>query len=248
MFDVPYPELSLRNSMNSVQRRPEQPLVKQVIQRQLNKSGNILMSAIEPLPEVEFFDGQLNNISIAWTVGHLACVMDLFGGWLSNQGRTFGSEIHQVFNPLELGGKQQEKWELVDPKEFSKADILLLLRQAQVRLLDILDHFDLGLWNVMPPAYVPDTLPTYGSIWEALAVHTFWHLGELCGSSQRFHGTYTINSVLHYFYVPRQPVIESKPVIDGSPEQPLRFLAPGRHEANGKGNHEEQEITVFLTL
>jgi hypothetical protein len=49
---------------------------------------------------------------------------------------------------------------------------------------------------------VPDTLMTCGAVWEHLAVHTYWHLGELTASLPRFHGTYTLNTVPHYFYTP----------------------------------------------
>lgn len=178
------------------------PLAKQVVKRQLNRSGNILMSASEPMSDEDFFVGGSNGISVAWTIGHLACVMDLFGSWLSDTDRRFPASTHQVFNALDIGAKGPEKCELVDPEQFSKGDILLLLRQAQVRLLEILEEFDITRWDEACAPHIPDTLPTYGAIWEALGVHTYWHLGELCGAHARFHGTYTLNSVLHYFYVP----------------------------------------------
>lgn len=180
----------------------ELPLAKQIIKRQLNRSGNILISAVEPMTDEEFFQRQNNSISVAWTVGHLACVMDLFGSWLSEQERQFPAEMHQVFNSLDMWVKGPEKWELVNPQEFSRSEILLLLRRAQLRLLEILEKFNLDLWNTMPPSHIPDNLPNYGAIWELLSVHTYWHLGELCGSSPRFYGTHTINSLVHYFCVP----------------------------------------------
>jgi hypothetical protein len=40
-------------------------------------------------------------------------------------------------------------------------------------------------------------------VWEHLSVHTYWHLGELTGLLSRFHGTYTLNTLPHYFYYPR---------------------------------------------
>lgn len=180
----------------------QDPLAKQIIKRQLNRSGNILMSAVEPLPDEEFFKGGSNGVSIAWTMGHLACVMDLFGSWLAHDKPQLPATIHKVFNSLDIGAKGPEKWETVDPQLHPKAEIMLWFRQAQIHLLQILEDFELRRWNQMPPAHVPDTLPTYGAVWEALGVHTYWHLGELSGSHERFFGTYTLNSVLHYFYVP----------------------------------------------
>lgn len=179
----------------------ELPLAKQIVKRQLNRSGNILISVAEPMTDKEFFEGQANDISFAWTIGHLACVMDLFGSWFPGGELQFPVDVHKVFNSLDIEPKGTKKCELVNPQEFSKSNILLLLRQAQVRLMEILEDFDLALWNIMPPCNVPDSLPTYGVIWESLGVHTYWHLGELCGCTQRFYGAYTLNSVLHYFYV-----------------------------------------------
>ncbi len=77
---------------------------------------------------------------------------------------------------------------------------MLLFRQAQVRALELLKDFDVQRWESPTPVHAPDTLPTYGTIWQSLGVHTFWHLGELAGCIPRFHGTYTLNTVAHYFY------------------------------------------------
>ena len=81
-----------------------------------------------------------------------------------------------------------------------KADIMLLFRQSQVHAIEALEQFDMRLWDQPTPGNVPDNLPTYGAIWQSLGVHPFWHLGELCGCIPRFHGTYTLNTVTHYFY------------------------------------------------
>jgi hypothetical protein len=75
----------------------------------------------------------------------------------------------------------------------------LMKRQTQVRLLKVLDVFDVHRWDDPSPDRVADTLPTYASMWEHLAVHTYWHLGELSSAVERFYGTYTMNSMLHYF-------------------------------------------------
>ncbi len=179
-------------------------LAKQIIKRQLNRSGNIMLSAVEPLSEDEFFEGQPNGASVAWTIGHLACVMDLFCSWLSGTPRRFDPQIHGVFNALDFGLDSPPKWTVVDPQLYDKAHVLFLFRQAQVYALDVLEDFDTSRWDTACGAHIPDTLPTYGAIWESLGVHTYWHLGELAGGVPRFHGTYTLNSVLHYFFVPRQ--------------------------------------------
>ncbi len=177
-----------------------------IIQRQLNRSGNILLSALEPMSAQDLYAPALNGVSPAWTLGHLACVTDLFAGWLDGRGRLLSPEIHQVFNALDLGDDAPKtKAHGVDPDRYTKGALILMFREAQVRLLAVLRDFDMRRWDLATGANIPDTLPTYGAIWEALAVHTTWHLGELAGAMPRFHGTYTLNSVLHYFFVPPAP-------------------------------------------
>ena len=55
-------------------------IARHIIRRQMNQSGNILLSAVEPMEDSTFFEAGVNGISVAWTLGHLACVMDLFSG------------------------------------------------------------------------------------------------------------------------------------------------------------------------
>lgn len=175
-------------------------LPKLIVRRQLNRSGNTLMAALEPLSSEEFFEPGPSGISAAWTVGHIACVADLFGATLDDGRLALDPETHEVFNSLEIGPKKlTTKAAGVDPQRYSKADILLMMRQTQVRLLKLLDVFDVARWDEPAPDRVADTLPTYGAVWEHLAVHTYWHLGELSSAVERFYGTYSMNSMLHYF-------------------------------------------------
>src|SRR6185436_1094992 len=114
-----------------------------------------------------------------WTVGHLACVMDLFTRWVEVRDLLIPTWMHQIFNSVEIAKSTTTKAESVDPVVLPKDDIVLLFRNSQVRTLKLLDEFDVRLWETRPPPITPDTLPTYGSIWQNLGVHTFWHLGEL---------------------------------------------------------------------
>ena len=179
-------------------------IARHVIRRQMNQSGNILLSAVEPMDDDVFFEAGVNGISVAWPLGHLACVMDLFCGWIDGKGRLHDERLHAMFNPLGLESDPRPKAERVDRKSATRAKLILAFRSSQVRALHLLESFDLSLWNQATDPNVPDSLPLWGSIWEALGVHTFWHLGELAGCMPRFHGTYTLNTVLHYFYVPKE--------------------------------------------
>jgi DinB family protein len=175
-------------------------LPKLIIRRQLARSGNTLMASLEPLTDDELFKGGPSGISSAWTVGHLACVTDLFGAALDDGRLSLPSDAHAVFNDLGIGErKAATKAEGVSSQQFSKTRILSMMRLAQVRLLKVLDAFDVNRWNEPGPDRFADTLPTYGAIWEHLAVHTYWHLGELSSAVERFHGTLSMNCMMHYF-------------------------------------------------
>lgn len=191
-----------RLSMHDEHAPFERSLAKKIIRRQMNRSGNILLSAIEPMSDEQFFGAGLNGVSAAWMLGHLACVTDLYGSWVRKSIPSLDVEVHKIFNGLDIGAKEGTKTKFIDSQAFSKKDIVHFFRQAHVEALATLDTFDESLWESAPPDYVPDSLPTYGAIWETMGVHIYWHLGELCGAHPQFHGTYTLNAVLHYFYVP----------------------------------------------
>jgi hypothetical protein len=175
-------------------------LPKLIIRRQLARSGNTLMASIEPLKDEEFFQAGPSGISSAWTVGHLACVSDLFGAALDDGRLSLPSEAHLAFNDLGIGERKlATKADGVERQQFPKTRILSMMRQAQVRLLKVLDAFDVSCWNEPGPDRFADTLPTYGAVWEHLAVHTYWHLGELSSAVERFHGTLSMNCMMHYF-------------------------------------------------
>jgi hypothetical protein len=175
-------------------------LPKLIVRRQLNRSGNSLLAAMDPLTDDEFFGACPSGISCAWTLGHLACVADLFGAALDDGQLALSAETHRVFNALDLGEtKRIGKAEGVRREEYPKSLLLSMMRQTQVRLLKLLDVFDVQRWDEPAPDRIADTLPTCGALWEHLAVHTYWHLGELSSAVERFHGTYTMNSMLHYF-------------------------------------------------
>jgi hypothetical protein len=178
-----------------------------MVRRQMNRSGNTLLASIEPLDDDDFYKAFANGSSIAWTVGHLACVLDLFSTWLGAPGKALPPEMHDVFNRLDLGTDEPNppsKAETVARSAWGRKLLITRLREAQVRVLTILDGFEPSRWYERSPASAPDTLPTLGDIWESLCVHTFWHLGEISGAHPRFKGTYTLNTVLHYFHVDSQ--------------------------------------------
>lgn len=179
--------------------------VRQVIKRQVTLSGNTLLLALEPVSEDEFFAENATGFSAAWTAGHLSCVADLFSSWFDGR-LALSREFHQVFNETEVtAAGPASKAAGVSRERYPKENLLLRFRQAVVKAMRALDAFDLAQWDAPAPPGAPVSLLTGGAVWEHLAVHAYWHLGELSGSMPRFAGTYTLNIVPHYLHYPAMP-------------------------------------------
>jgi hypothetical protein len=173
--------------------------VRQVIKRQMVRSGDTLLSALEPASGEEFFAGNVTGFSAAWTVGHLSCVADLFSSWFDGH-LLFGYEFHQVFNETAATGTDIASRVALARESYPKADLLPRFCQAMIKAMRALDAFDLAQWDAPAPPGAPVSLLTGGAVWEHLAVHAYWHLGELAGSMPRFAGTYTLNILPHHLH------------------------------------------------
>jgi hypothetical protein len=174
-----------------------------VIARQLTRSGETLLLALEPLDDAEFFAESKNGFSAAWVTGHLAGFADLFSSWFDGRGLLFSEAFHRVFNDTAIAAAgPASKAAGVDPGLYPKADLLLGFRRSFIRALHALREFGDGRWDDPPPAAAPVTLLTGGAVWEILGVHVWWHCGELAGSMPRFFGTYALNVLPHHLYVP----------------------------------------------
>lgn len=175
----------------------------QVVARQVTRSGETFLLALEPLDDGEFFAGNKNGFSAAWVTGHLAGFADLFSSWFDGRGLLFSDAFHRVFNDTAIAAAGPvSKAASVDPGTYPKADLLLGFRRSFVRALRVLREFGDDRWDSPPPAAVPVTLLTGGAVWEYLGAHIYWHCGELAGSMPRFFGTYTLNILPHHLYVP----------------------------------------------
>lgn len=171
-----------------------------VVLRQLDRSGNTLMLALEPVSDEEFFAVNANGFSAAWVTGHLACVADLFSSWLGDGQLLLDAPFHAVFNETAVTGATDRA--AAAGAHHTKAELLLKLRQSMVKALRVLAAFDASRWDAPAPPGTPASLLTGGAVWEVLAVHVYWHCGELAGSMPRFSGTYALNILPHYFYIP----------------------------------------------
>ncbi len=178
------------------------PQAKDIIANQISRSGETLVLALEPLTDDEFFGCLDTGYSPAWTIGHLTCVADLFSAWLDIKPKLFNEEFHEVFNEVDVNDWKPQtisKAAKVSPDSFPKEMLLHNFRQAVIKALNVLDNFDIARWYTRGIAGVP-ALITAGEVWELLAVHIYWHCGELAGSMPRFFGTYSLNILPHHFY------------------------------------------------
>lgn len=179
--------------------------VTSVIARQLTRSGETFILAMEPLDEAEFFAENPDGFSAAWVAGHLACVADLFSSWSDGRTLLLDASFHAVFNETAVTGPGEvSKAASVDPGLYPKSSLLLAFQRAVVKALAVLRAFDPARWDSPAPSWVPVTL-TCGAVWEILAAHVYWHNGGLAGSMPRFAGTYTLNILPHHLYVPPGP-------------------------------------------
>lgn len=147
-------------------------VVKEIIRRQLDISGTLLLRASKTLSEEEFFYEPKNGGSMAWTLNHLCALQD----WAVN--RVFldaqpklDRETREAFK----GGRSVTEADRA--KLGTKSEIENRFTQEQYGTIQALDNFDEKSWNVSTPSGC--RFPTFGMLWEHLATHNHWHMGAI---------------------------------------------------------------------
>jgi hypothetical protein len=153
-------------------------LVKEALKRQLDNSGILLLKAASVLSNDEFFAEPANGASMAWTLGHLTALQDwaLHRVFLKDEPK-FDKEKREALK----GGRAIVDSDRVHFKDRQQIETEFSVTQADV--IHALHNFNEDHWNHSTPSGC--RFPTYGSLWEHLAVHTFWHLGELSATIPR---------------------------------------------------------------
>ncbi|MFS2039837.1 DinB family protein [Agrobacterium tumefaciens] len=152
--------------------------LKDTIRRQLDTSGTLLLRASKSLTNEEFFSEPSNGGSMAWTLRHLSGLQD----WAVNRvfaGATpkFDRELREAFK----GGREitdEDRQRLGD-----RTEIEGVFAQEQFETIEALNRFDVDRWDNSTPSGC--RFPTYGTLWEHLATHNYWHLGALSVSHPR---------------------------------------------------------------
>jgi hypothetical protein len=153
-------------------------LLNQAIMRQIDHSGVLLLKVASVLTDEEFFFQPTSGASMAWTLGHLSALQD----WAVNRvflGREplFSRERREALK----GGRKIHK---DDHSHFNeRPELQQTFASSQERTLQVLSDYPEEKWNQPTPSGC--RFPTYGALWEHLAVHNGWHLGAISVSLPR---------------------------------------------------------------
>jgi len=145
--------------------------LKKNIRRQIDSSGQLLINAASIVKNAEFFDERPGG-SMAWTLNHLTALQD----WSIN--RVF-LETEPVWTRAEREAFKGGRAIAARDREFygDKSQIIDVFTNSQFETLKTLERFDEERWDVSTPSGC--RFPSYGTLWEHLGSHNFWHLGAL---------------------------------------------------------------------
>ena len=147
-------------------------LVKEIIRRQLDMSGMLLLRASKTLSEDEFLHEPPHGGSMAWTLNHLAALQDWAVNRVFSRSRPkLSRETREAFK----GGRPVTDSDRA--KLRPKGEIENFFAEEQYETISALDNFSETHWNQSTPSGC--RFPTYGTLWEHLATHNHWHLGAI---------------------------------------------------------------------
>jgi hypothetical protein len=147
-------------------------ILKQALKRQIDSSGILLLKAASALSDQEFGDHTLKGASMAWTLGHISALQDwsLHRVFLKDEPE-FGREKREALKGGRLLREGDHEYTA------NRREVEATFEKTQSQLVHYLHTFDEATWNASTPSGC--RFPTYGALWEHLAVHNFWHLGAI---------------------------------------------------------------------
>jgi len=174
--------------------------VKNIIKRQIDSSGITLLNASRLLSDEEFFEECCGNVSMAWTLGHLAAFQD----WAVNRVFLENEPIlgRETREALKGGREITEMDRALLP---SKAELENFFIQTQALTISTLEEFNEELWDQETPSGC--RFPTLGSLWENLGVHNIWHLGNVGGVIPKLVGSNVTVAVPRYYSVDKEDMV-----------------------------------------
>ena len=146
--------------------------LKAAMKRQIDHSGVLLLKIASSLSDEEFFYKPESGGSMAWTLGHLAALQD----WAIN--RVFQGTAPRLERDAREALKGGRAILEEDHQYFeNRASVTELFASTQSETLKVLHNYDEAKWNGSTPSGC--RFPTYGALWEHLALHNSWHLGAI---------------------------------------------------------------------
>lgn len=182
------------------------PTAKDLIRGLIERASQCLLVAARSVDRDAFYAKGQSGTSLAWAVGHCACVNDLFRVWLSDKKgarRYLRPEMHGVFNPydLELQPSAARRWRF-SRRSYSQARLIQDLERSTRHVIAKLERFDLCRWGDPPGTKDYQSFETCGDMWVFLALHMTWHAGEVAGSVPYFGDTDLLNLATHELALP----------------------------------------------
>ncbi len=168
--------------------------VKNVIKRQIDSSGILLLNASKILTDDEFKEEHDGGVSMAWVLGHLTALQD----WAVH--RVFLEEEPKLNRTIREAFKGGRKIVDSDREHIgTKEEMEQQFAESQYITIRTLESFDDSLWDKETPSAC--RFPTLGSLWEHLGVHNYWHLGQVGSVIPKLVGSNLTLSVPRYYTV-----------------------------------------------
>ena len=161
--------------------------IKDSMNRMIQASGARLFQCMSTLSDEEFFKEPALGASPAWVMGHVVNSQDYFVSRMFGRQRRF-EQFEQVFR----GGRSLSKADLRTYP--SRNEFEVAYRKCHEQTILALQEFDMTTWDEHIPAInVGDsTYFSRGMMWEFIARHTFYHLGQLSSSVDRLSSSATL--------------------------------------------------------
>lgn len=163
--------------------------IKALLRNQLDSGMKLLMKAAETLSEDDFH-AQLPGPgpSANWIFGHLAVNEDWFVSLLTGQPVRMGRElIEQYQDDASFVTESASHARATSSSSFSKSAILEHYLDQRKRTLEALAASEVAHWDSPLPTGIPPMYKNLGGVWGIVAVHPYWHLGQLMSIRHMLH-------------------------------------------------------------
>lgn len=162
---------------------PERPNmeIKEFLTIQLDSGESWLLKATDGLSEDDFREHLPGpGPSANWIFGHLAVNEDWFLSVLTPQKMQSSAELVEAYQgDLSFTREVAHQAASARPSSLLKQQIIDLFVATRRRTLSALRDADISEWQGPLPQGIPSVYKNIGGVWGIIAVHQYWHLGQL---------------------------------------------------------------------